>query len=64
MEKKDQLSQLGDLYEEAKLELQSLSILGQERDSYFRVFDILKEIRNIAATAITEKKEEDGTDKI
>ena len=46
----ESLKKLGDLYEEGKDCLHSLSILEdqEERINYFRVFDILKEMRDLS----------------
>ena len=41
------LKTLGDLYEEGKYCLHSLSILEDEKEDYWRLFDILKEMRDL-----------------
>lgn len=46
------LKMLGDLYEEGKDCLNSLSILEDEREHYHRLFDILKEMRDLAGTTM------------
>ena len=43
------LKTLGDLYEEGKDCLHSLSILEDEKDSFWRLFEILKEMRDLSA---------------
>jgi hypothetical protein len=43
------LKNIGSLYEEGKDCLHCLSILEEEREDYDRVFEILREFRDIAA---------------
>ena len=45
----ESLKQLGSLYEEGKDCLHQLSILEDEKESYWRLFDILKEMRDLSA---------------
>ncbi len=45
----ESLKTLGDLYEEGKGCLHQLSILEDEKESYWRLFDILKEMRDLSA---------------
>jgi hypothetical protein len=44
--------QIDELYEEAKLCLLSLSILEEERSDYDRLFEIIKELHEVATKAI------------
>jgi hypothetical protein len=53
----DQLKRIGDLYEEGKDCLHSLSILEEERDDYSRVFEIVRELRDIAAVSLKANHE-------
>lgn len=53
------LKQLGDLYEEGKDCLHSLSILNEEREHYNRVFDIIRELRDIAAVSLKANLKKD-----
>lgn len=46
------IDELNDMYEEGKTCLHQLSILIDEQDSYHRLFDIIKDLRKIAATAL------------
>jgi antitoxin component HigA of HigAB toxin-antitoxin module len=48
----ESLKKLGHLYEEGKDCLHQLSILEDERGSYHRVFEILKEMRDLSAVTI------------
>jgi hypothetical protein len=45
----DSLTELGNLYEEGKDCLHSLSILEDEKKDYWRLFEILKEMRDLSA---------------
>jgi hypothetical protein len=45
----DSLKQLGDLYEEGKTCLHLLIIRKEEQGYYYRLFDILKEMRDLSA---------------
>lgn len=54
---KTKLEQLSDLYEEGKDCLHQLSILEDEKDSYWRLFDILKEMRDLAAPVLSNKND-------
>lgn len=48
------LNTLSDLYEEGKDCLHSLSILDSERNDYDRLFDILKEVRDLSAVSMKQ----------
>lgn len=53
----DKLKELGDLYEEGKDCLNSLGILENDRNEWSRVYEILREMRDLAAVAIREREE-------
>lgn len=53
------LKQLGDLYEEGKDCLHNLSILAVDQEHYSRVFDIIRELRDIAAVSLKDNLKKD-----
>lgn len=50
MNNEDQLTQIGDLYEEGKDRLNSIHVLNEDRPHWSRCYDIIRELRDIAAT--------------
>jgi len=51
------LQRLGDLYEEGKDCLNGLGILEEDREDWSRVFDILREMRDIAVLSLKANHE-------
>lgn len=47
-----QLKRIGDLYEEGKDCLNSLQILEDDRTEWSRVYEIIRELRDIAAVSL------------
>lgn len=53
----DRLKELGDLYEEGKDCLNSLGILEEDRAEWSRVYEILREMRDISAVQLKANHE-------
>jgi hypothetical protein len=51
------LKEIGDLYEEGKDCLNGLSILEEERTEWSRLFEIIRELRDIAAVNLKANHE-------
>jgi hypothetical protein len=51
------LKEIGDLYEEGKDCLNGLSILEEERTEWSRLFEIIREMRDIAAVNLKANHE-------
>lgn len=53
----ERLKEIGDLYEEGKDCLNSLGILEEDRADWSRLFDIIREMRDIAAISLKANHE-------